>query len=162
METETNLLLAEAARLGWNNEVEREAVVAAINNLNTASVGVSFDDLYDGVIRHLQNVLGLVSQYDDYMAQVAQKEKRRRATVDQDLSQSINPETKKPFTRGTIEAMIELDSVPTGAGVVECVDYRLVCQARLKFLRSLDSLYRLHHERIVNVNVNARRAAETY
>ena len=114
------------------------------------------------MVRHLQNVLGLSNQYEDFLAQVAQKEKRRRATVDQDLSKSTNPETNEAFTRGAIEAMIELDSDPNGAGVVECVDYRLTCHARLKFLKSLESVYRLHHERIVNVNINARRAAETH
>jgi hypothetical protein len=169
-----NYMYAEANRLSWNpkekgseESFERDAVIGALDNLNAPLAGVNFEDLYNGVVFHMQNALGLLSQYEDFLARIEQKEKRRRSKLDAELSTTKNPETGKVYTRDAIKALIEMDegepdptTGETDGGVVACGNYRLTCQAIIKFLRSLESLYRLHHERIVNINVNARRAAE--
>ena len=150
---DNNLMREEAERLPFTAANERTAMINALDAIAPGVVGQqSFDQLYDAVIYNMQNILAVLTRYESGLDRAERDEKRARAAADSRLSNEINPQTGKAYTRGAIEAYIETDEE-----VINVTDARRDIKSIVRFCCALHEIYRLHYERIVNLNVNARR-----
>jgi hypothetical protein len=152
-----NFLLRELNRLQFDSDEEKRAVEASIHWLSYPLESLkSFDDAYANNIAFLEPVLALLSQYKDAESTVKDMEQAVRSTVDANLSEAVNPQTGKAYTRGAIEAMIKGHS-----DVTHIQAAGRIASANIRFLNYLYDLFKMHHERILNTNINARRAWDT-
>jgi len=142
---------------------ERDRLKLTLDNLNLAFEGRPSEgfggDVYATALAAaeacLQDILGIQAKYERWQNTLELMEKRERKKLDAQLSVEKNPATSKGWTRDAIGAVIEGDEQ---VGILG--DRRLECAANINWLRKLYDLYKMHNERIVNTNVNARRAWE--
>lgn len=131
---DTTHLKNEISRL-WSDkedEKERHDLNDVVDMLSRSILGIDFATLYHNTRSARLAVSGMRSHYRDGYEILKTAEKRIRAKLDIEYSAQKNPDTGKAFTRGAVEARLEVDE-----NVAVEVDNKNRVLARVNLLRDL-------------------------